>query len=203
MEMSKGRKLNKSSASTSHTAVFSVPSFALNVTPLFPKSNATPSLASGNVGTRAPSRLALTPPPEGEEAEAEVTPAFVPSTAAVASAIKLVRAVHVGPDANDDRNMRRDSQSFLHIISTAAILDDDQPALSDSQEAGETGEEGDDELRGWTKERGRLVRTFVGEIPLKEDIKPSFAFPYFVLRVRVFAMPMFGLYGCLLTCCSL
>lgn len=100
---------------------------------------------------------------------------YVPSTSSIASAIKLVRAIHVGPDASDDERIRHKSESFLQTISTGVILDDD--VENDGEPGGA--------FKAWSTERGRLVRTFVGEIPLKDGIKPSFIFPHFVVKVRV------------------
>jgi hypothetical protein len=128
-----------------------------------------------------PHRLATT----SHRSQGESGVSLVPSAAVIASSIRLVRAIHVGRDANDKRGIRRESESFLRTIATAVILDDDQTVRNhDAIEDDGT----EVEFKGWTTEHGRLVRTFVGEIPLKGDIQPSFVFPHFVLQVRVLSI---------------
>jgi hypothetical protein len=168
--------------------MFSAPSFALGVIPPSYKSNSTPPFMSGSgVRSREVSSPSLRPQTAVNQSQSHPT-SFVPSAAAVASSIRLVRAIYVGPDAAKD-GVRRESASFLQPISRAVIFEDDNHGkghdarLTLQRSGGCTGESVP-ELEGWTPERGRLVRTFRGEIPLREDVRPSFLFSHFVLKVR-------------------
>lgn len=113
----------------------------------------------------------------------------VPSVDAIASSIRLVRVIHVGADADDSSKISRQCASFLNTISTASILDDGPVECS----VGCNSEETSCCIKGWKTEQGRLVRTLVGEISLKEDIRPSLLFSHFVLQVCDFARaPLFS-----------
>lgn len=93
-----------------------------------------------------------------------------------------MRAIHAGPHADDDNKNSRECASFLHTVATAVMLHD-EPVNRGKIDADHNAEKTASSLRGWKAEKGWLVRTFVGEIPLKEDIKPSFMFSHFALQV--------------------
>ncbi|KAF8530689.1 hypothetical protein JB92DRAFT_2856927 [Gautieria morchelliformis] len=175
LERSTGRKSKVSLASPS-TAI-SMPFLVPSVPPLFRKVSIACSMScSTHVETRAPSNT----PPRSPLPKLSLAP----SSAAIAASIRLVRATHAGPDANYDGNTRRRCASFLHTASTAVIHDEPM-----GNTAADDVEETHPELKGWATEQGRLVRTFAGEIPLKEDIKPTFAFSHFVLQYAVVLFP--------------
>lgn len=81
--------------------------------------------------------------------------------------------------------LRRESRSFMSPVNTAVISGDDACDEGDDMRSQSGCRAEDAELEGWTFEKGRFVRTFSGEIPLRADMKPSFVFSHFVLKACV------------------